>query len=157
MPLVVDEDAAGANSRTTGIRAALFMTRSLELWRRDRLDAESVQIILAVIAITSEKFVRKELRPEHRSLDAYLPLEDLQSCNLASIAAATGINRETVRRRVSKLIDAGSLIKSENGDIALPPGKVQDPSAADLIRRQLEALARFANECMRDGVIVFKE
>jgi len=153
MPLIVDEGVAQANSRKTGILAAVFMTRSLEIWRRNRLDAESVHIILAVIAITSEKFVRRNLRPEHRSLATYLPLEELQSCNVASIAAATGINRETVRRRVQGLVQSGSLIKSDSGDIALPPSKVQDPSAAELIRRQLEALARFANDCLRDGVL----
>ena len=154
MSLYINETEAEANSRLTGIRAAIFLTRSLEIWRRDRLDAVSVHIVLAVIAITSEKFVRKELQQEHRRLEAYLPLEDLQSCNVASIAAATGINRETVRRRVQGLIKSGSLIKTEAGDIALTPDRVQDPSAAGIVRRQLEALVRFANESIRDGVLI---
>lgn len=157
MPLIVNEQFAEANSRKTGILAALFMTRSLEIWRRGRLDAESVHIVLAVIAITSEKFVRRDLNPEHRRLTEYLPLEQLQSCNYASIAAATGINRETVRRRVQGLIRSGSLIKTESGDIALPPNRVQDPSATILVRRQLDALVRFANDCIRDGVLIIRD
>jgi DNA-binding Lrp family transcriptional regulator len=44
---------------------------------------------------------------------------------VSSIAAATAINRETVRRRVRNLVKAGSLIRTAAGEIALPPAKVQ--------------------------------
>lgn len=156
MQLVIDEEQADANSRITAIRAAVLMTRSMEVWRRSGLDALNVLIILAVVSITSEKLMRVELDPKYHALDVYLPLEQLQGCNVASIAAATGLNRETVRRRVHALIDGGSLIRTNSGEIALPPEKVQDPSALQLVRKQLEALARFANDSLRDGVLVPK-
>jgi hypothetical protein len=157
MQLAIDEERAAANSRVTAIRAAIMMTRSMEVWRRERLDPQNVLIILAVISITSEKLTRADLDPQYHALEVYLPLEQLQSCNIASIAAATGLNRETVRRRVQALIGTGSLIRTEAGDIALPPDKVHEPSAIQLVRRQLEALVRFANESLRDGVIVPKD
>jgi len=154
MQLMVDEAEAGANSRLTAIRSAILLTRSMEVWRRGRMDPETVLIILAVIAITSEKFTRAGLDEDRRALDVYLPLEQLQACNVASIAAATGLNRETTRRRVEALIKKGSLIRTEAGDIALPPDKVQDRSALELVRKQLDAVLRFANESLRDGVLV---
>ena len=157
MQLTIDQDRADATSRITAIRAAVMMTRSMEIWRRERLDPQTVLIILAVISITSEKLMRAGLDPQYHALDVYLPLEQLQACNVASIAAATGLNRETVRRRVQALIDRGSLIRTESGDIALPPDKVQERSALDLVRRQLEALVRFANDSLRDGVLVVKD
>jgi hypothetical protein len=157
MQLVVDEAEARANSRLTAIRAAILLTRSLEVWRRGRMDPETVLIILAVIAITSEKFTRAGLDADYRALDVYLPLEQLQACNVASIAAATGLNRETTRRRVDAMIKSGALIRTEAGDIALPPDKVQERGALELIRKQLDAVVRFANEALRDGVLVARE
>ena len=154
MQLIIDEEQANANSRLTAIRAATMLMRSMELWRRERLDAENVLIILAVISITSEKLMRAQLDPKYHDLSTYLPLEQLQGCNVASIAAATGLNRETVRRRVKDLIGAGSLVRTEAGEIALAPDKVNEDSALELVRRQLEALARFANDSLRDGVLV---
>jgi len=153
MHLVIDEDRANANSRITAIRAAVMLMRSMELWRRDRLDSQNVFIILAVISITSEKLMRAQMEAKYNTLDTYLPLEQLQGCNVASIAAATGQNRETVRRRVQGLISSGSLIRTEAGEIALPPEKVNENSALVLVRKQLEALVRFANDSLRDGVL----
>jgi hypothetical protein len=155
--LVIDPDGADANSRITAIRAAVMMTRSMEVWRRGRLDPQTVLIILAVISITSERLIRSGLDRQYRALDVYFPLEQLQSCNVASIAAATGLNRETVRRRVQALEREGSLIRTEAGDIALPPERVQEPSALELVRRQLEAVVRFANDSLRDGALLLKE
>jgi hypothetical protein len=154
MQLLVDEAQASAKSRLTAIRSAILLTRSMEVWRRGRMDPETVLIILAVIAITSEKFTRAGLDEDYHPLDVYLPLEQLQGCNVASIAAATGLNRETTRRRVEALIKNGSLIRTEAGDIALPPDKVQERSAIELVRKQLDAVVRFANESLRDGVLL---
>ena len=135
----------------------MMLMRSMELWRRDRLEPQSVLIILAVISITSEKLMRTQMEAKYHALDTYLPLERLQGCNVASIAAATGLNRETVRRRVQGLIRGGSLIRTEAGKIALPPEKVNEDSALELVRKQLEALVRFANDSLRDGVLVASE
>ena len=156
MQLTIDEERASATNRVTAIRAAIMMTRSMEVWRGERLDPQNVLIILAVISITSEKLVRADLDPKYHALDVYLPLDQLQGCNVASIAAATGMNRETVRRRVQALIRDGSLIRTEAGAIALPPERVNQRSALELVRRQLEALVRFANDSLRDGVLVPK-
>jgi hypothetical protein len=154
MPIVVDEGEALANSRLTGIRMALLTTRMMELWRRERHDPETVLILLSVVAITSEKFTRCGLPEDQRTLKTYLPLEALQGCNVASIAAATGLNRETTRRRVDGLVREGSLIRTDAGELAIAPHKVQDPDMLLLLRKQLEAVTRFVNESIRDGVLV---
>lgn len=153
MQLLINEARATESSRMTAIRLALLMARSMEIWSGGRRDPETVLIIVAVISITSEKFTRAALEPGLTALDTYLPLEQLQRCNVASIAAATGLNRETARRRVAALLRDGSLIRTESGDIALPPERVQDPAALALIRKQLDALVRTSNELLRDGVI----
>ena len=153
MQLSIDDARAAANSRLTAIRLALLISRCMEIWSGGERDPETVLIVIAVISITSEKFTRSGLDPDLRALETYLPLEQLQGCNVASIAAATGLNRETARRRVEKLIADGSLIRTPSGDIALPPARVQEPAALELVRKQLDAVVRFANELLRDGVL----
>ena len=151
LQLVVDESEAEANSRITGIRLALLTTRCMELWRREKHDPETVLILLSVVAITSEKFTRSGLTDAQRALATYLPLEELQGCNVASIAAATGLNRETTRRRVEALVRDGALIRTPAGELAVPPSRVQDPAMLDLLRKQLDAVTRFVNGLIRDG------
>jgi len=153
MMLSVDDAQSAANSRMTAIRIAMLISRCMEIWSGSERDPETVLIIIAVISITSEKFTRAGLDGELRALENYLPLEHLQGCNVASIAAATGLNRETTRRRVEALIQTGLLIRTATGDIALPPSKVQQPAAAQLVRRQLDSIVRFANDLLRDGVL----
>ena len=153
MHLEIDEARAAANSRLTAIRLAVLMTRCMEMWSGGSRDPETVLILLAVISITSEKFTRSGLDPDVRALEAYLPLEELQGCNVASIAAATGLNRETARRRVAALIESGALVRTSSGDIALSPERVQQPAALELVRKQVDAVLRFANDLLRDGVL----
>jgi hypothetical protein len=154
MPLVIDDAEADANSRLTAIRLALLVSRCMQIWSAGQRDPETVLILIAVISITSEKFTRAGLDPELRALHAYLPLEQLQGCNVASIAAATGLNRETTRRRVDRLLEGGMLIRTASGELALPPERVHQPAALELVRKQLDAIVRFTNELVRDGVLV---
>ena len=153
MALLIDSAAADANSRLTGIRLAVLTTRLMELWRRGSRDSDTAMILVAVAAITAERFTRAGLSDHQKSLDWAMPLERLAPCNVSSIAAATGLNRETARRRVNALIKAGALIRLEGGEIAYPLGRMQDPSTAQLVRKLLEAVLRFANDSMKDGVI----
>lgn len=153
MALVIDSDGADANSRLTGIRLALLTTRIMELWRRGTRDSDTAMIMVAVAAITAERFTRAGLSDEMRTLDWAMPLDMLAPCNVSSIAAATGLNRETARRRVNALVRAGALIRSENGEIAFPLGRMQDPATAALVRKLLEAVTRFVNESIKDGAL----
>src|SRR5688572_19595258 len=153
MALVIDSDGADANSRLTGIRLALLTTRMMELWRRGTRDSDTAMIMVAVAAITAERFTRGGLDDAMKTLDWAMPLDKLAPCNVSSIAAATGLNRETARRRVNALVKAGALIRSEGGEIAYPLGRMQDPKTAALVRKLLEAVVRFVNESVKDGVV----
>ncbi len=153
MALVIDSEAADANSRLTGIRLAVLTTRLMELWRRGTRDSDTAMIMVAIAAITAERFTRGGLREDQKTLASVMPLEKLAPCNISSIAAATGLNRETARRRVNALVKAGALLRTEGGEIAFPLGRMQDPETAKLVRKLLEAVLRFVNETVKDGVI----
>jgi len=153
MQLIIDNDATAANSRLTAIRLALLTSRSMENWRRDVGDNASAMILLAVVAICGERLTRTDLPEPLRSVATSLPPGFAAGCNVASIAAATGLNRETTRRKVNALLEAGYLARSEEGEISIPAERQQDPATLDFLRRQLEAVARFANEAIRYGVL----
>jgi hypothetical protein len=154
MQLALDSDALAANSRLTAIRLAVLTSRSMENWRQGVGDNASAMILLAVVAISGERLTRTELPEDLRSVATALPPGLRAGCNVASIAAATGLNRETTRRKVAALVEAGHLARSAEGEISYPIGRQQDPATLDFVRRQLEAVARFANEAIRNGVLV---
>jgi hypothetical protein len=154
MLLALDNDALQANSRLTAIRLALLTSRSMENWREGVGDNDSAMILLAVVAITGERLTRTELPEALRSVATALPPGVAAGCNISSIAAATGLNRETTRRKVNLLVEAGYLVRSGEGEIGFPVERQQDPATIDFVRRQLEAVVRFANEAVRDGVLV---
>ena len=78
MQLSIDEAEAeaeaAARSRLTAIRLAVLPTMCMEIWSGGRRDAETVLIIVAVIAITSEKFIRSGLDPKVQALETYFPI-----------------------------------------------------------------------------------
>lgn len=154
MQLAIDNEATQANSRLTAIRLALLTSRAMENWRAGVGDNESAMILLAVVAITGERLTRTDLPRDLCSVATPLPPGYAAGCNISSIAAATGLNRETTRRKVSALIERGYLCRRPEGEICFPIDRQQDPATLEFVRRQVEAVARFANDALRDGVLV---
>lgn len=44
-------------------------------------------------------------------------INELKPCNAYSIAAATGLPRETVRRKIVRLVDMGWIVRNDNGHL----------------------------------------
>jgi hypothetical protein len=153
MQLTLDQDAFEANSRLTAIRLALLTSRWMENWREGVGDNGSAMILLAVVAICGERLTRTELPEALRTVATPLPPGFAAECNVSSIAAATGLNRETTRRKVNALVEAGYLSRSPDGEISYPLERQQDPATLDFLKKQLEAVTRFANDALRDGVL----
>lgn len=153
MQLTIDKRAAAATSRLTAIRLALLTSRAMEHWRAGVGDNESAMILLAVVAITGERLTRTDLPEDLRSVETPLPPGYAAGCNVSSVAAATGLNRETSRRKVASLVERGYLSRSLQGEIGFPPARQQDPDTLEFLLRQLEAVVRFANDSVRDGVL----
>ena len=81
-----------------------------------------------------------------------VPKEYLARCNISSIAAATGLNRETTRRKVQDLVGRGFLMRLDDGSFHFTPGYLQRPHVAELVRKQLDSFTRVANDLARDGI-----
>ena len=153
MPLSVDEQQFEKNGRLAGIAIAAFVLRSMEKWRVNLTDYDCVMIMVAVIAITSEPLLRADLDPQYRSLRTPIDPGLVRKANIASIAHATGLNRETARRKVNDLIEQGLLARFEDGSIGYRPGLIQEDRIRDQVRGQLGEIAMLVNQLRKIGVL----
>jgi predicted transcriptional regulator len=119
-------------------------------------DADTAAIALAIVAITADRLLREELEPGLENLAVPLPTDALASCNISSIAIASGFNRETARRKVDQLVDAGFLLR-EGGKIRLSQSLTQRAEAIAMVRQQVEDIRKAANDLLREGVLAIEE
>lgn len=136
---------------------AILTLRCMEHYREVAGDHNSALVLLAVVAISSERLTRGTLPEDLRSLDAPLPLEQLGVCNISSIAVATGFNRETTRRYVNRLIERQVLQRGTDGTIQFTAGYLQSGKIAELLQMQLDTLGRSVTEFLRMGAMAMVE
>ena len=151
--LAIDDERASAKSCVVALRLTLLTLRLMENWQRHFRDPETAVLLLAIAAINGEKLLREDLEHNRQDLRNPMPVSRLTRCNINSIAEATGINRETARRKVNALADAGIVVRNADGSVNLRSGLSQQPELIQLVRMQLETLNRVSNELVRDGAL----
>ena len=132
----------------------MLTLRCMENWRHDVEDCEKALILVAVMAICGERFTRGvQIEEEFRDLRTILPEDRIPRCNISSIASATGLNRETARRKVNELIEAGMLERCPAGRVSIRPERLDTETTVQILRRQLEAVVGAMNQLIRDGAV----
>lgn len=154
MPLTINEEHASAKSRLAAHRLISMQLRLMELWREVTGGHEEALIIMAVVAITGDRLTRLDISPELRNMAHPVPRTLLGRCNISSLAAATGLNRETARRVINRLIERGILERTPDRSINFTAGRMQGPNAYRISGVQFEEFVRTANALMRDEVLV---
>lgn len=157
--LCVDDEAAGAKSRLVHFTLLNLTLRFMENWRsapvhsgRPGLDYESLMILMAIIVISAERVLRTELDGDLQTLAQQMPISKYGKVNLSSIASATGLNRETVRRRVKTLQQSGWVSRDSDG-IRTVPGVIPYEDLLDIIGAQLNAFTVTVNQLAKLGVL----
>jgi hypothetical protein len=148
---------AGGQSRLAGIQMAMLTLRCMEHYREVAGDHDSALILLAVVAISAERLTRGPLSDDLRTIDTPLPREHVGTCNVSSIAVATGFNRETARRHVNRLIERNILQRGADGTIMFTHGYIQGGEIAELLQMQLDTLGRSVTEFLRMGAMVMTD
>ncbi|GAA3997203.1 hypothetical protein [Sphingomonas humi] len=151
------QQRAGGESRLAGIHMAILTLRCMEHYREVAGDHHSALVLLAVVAISAERLTRVGLPEDLRSLEAPFPQEALGVCNISSIAVATGLNRETTRRYVNRLIERAILERGPDGTVQFTAGYLQSGSIASLLQMQLDTLGRSVTEFLRMGAMTILE
>ena len=153
MTLRVDEAQFEESGRLAGIAIAAYTLRAMERWRAKLTDYDCVMIMVSVIAISAERLLRTGLPPEYRGLDVPIDPALLGKVNISSIAHATGLNRETARRKVNDLVEQDLLTRFEDGSVGFRAGLLQEERIRTQIRGQLGEIAAIANQLIKIGVL----
>jgi hypothetical protein len=88
-------------------------------------------------------------RAQHGSFDSIVGVEGQRAVNATSIASATGIPRETVRR----MLKFGVIVEKGRARYVLQPGILQEPARQAAFARGLQQTVAFMNECLENGVV----
>ena len=92
-------------------------------------------------------------RRKHRDFSSAISVAEQRAMNASSIATAAGIPRETVRRKVKKLLDLGFIVEKEPARYVLRPGILLQPRRQAAFARGIDLTVRFMNELLENGVV----
>jgi hypothetical protein len=92
-------------------------------------------------------------RQRHRDFERAIPVEEQRAVNASSIAVAAGIPRETVRRKIRKLLELGVVVEKAPAQYVLRPGVLLEPRHQAAFARGIEQTVRFVNELLENGVV----
>ena len=73
--------------------------------------------------------------------------------NAMSIAQATGIPRETVRRKLKRLVDEGVITEQSRGRYVVKPGFVQKAEHLAIFESGMRDAVQFMNGCVALGLV----
>lgn len=157
MKIFVNEGTRISQSRVTFVRLLDQQLRLMELWRVAAGGHQEALVQMAVGAINGTPVTRSASDPRLRNISNAMPTSLMTKCNLSSIAAATRLNRETVRRVVNRLTVDGPLVRAPDGSVNFIAGWTQGPETQQLGKAQLDEFCRTANLLLREGVLSVKE
>ena len=92
-------------------------------------------------------------REKHGHFDVAVAVADQRAVNATSIATATGIPRETVRRRIRQLLKLGVIVEKEPARYVLRPGVLLEPKQQAALSRGIEQTVRFMNQLLEHGLV----
>jgi hypothetical protein len=91
-------------------------------------------------------------RQEFANLETVIGEARQRGCNVLSIAAATGLPRETVRRKMARLVKDGFLVRRGPSDYILQPGLIQSQPYRQMLNEAEAETLRFVNVCLDQGI-----
>jgi hypothetical protein len=153
-PRIVSRDRE-ADSRLFAYLLVSFLSRTQWLRRQQfEGDLDLAVIAEAVAAAALDARMREPtFLEQYRSIDKVVGVERQRGVNALSIAAATGIPRETARRKIKRLLELGVLVETGRGKYVLKPGYIQSPAMRTMFEELTRASLRFVNDCLDQRVL----
>lgn len=163
MPGTTTHTQGKAATRRSALRSVATILARYEMRKLKRLLSDfdndiMLPLLLGEIALHNVGVLENGADVVHGSHKVDTVEAPLRPCNAYSIAAATGLPRETVRRKIGRLVEQGWVEKSDNGHLYMAPRTFDHFSkllqsrdlpelleTADRVRSQLECAPD--NEC----------
>ncbi len=116
------------------------------------LDLAAVGETVGLAAIEPESR-KADFRERFGSFDAVIGVEGQRSVTAQTISQATGIPRETVRRKLKLLLERGVIVEKTRGGYVMKPGFIQQPHTRDMIDLGMRDTLQFMNDCVKLGLV----
>jgi hypothetical protein len=109
-----------------------------------------------ILAVVGQRMLRAAITETHSHEQVLAGVEDVideRLTNIESVTAATGLPRESVRRKVHEMIEAGWMRRTSHGGLAIEPtGAIELQSSTGIAMDLLDLVfARFAGLMVREG------
>ncbi|HTR84358.1 MAG TPA: replication/maintenance protein RepL, partial [Reyranella sp.] len=142
------------NSRLFIVLMATMVAR-LDVNRRRVYGDIDMSSIADTVGLAATEAVMREpsLREVHRSLTSIIGPHAQRGINAHSVAQATGIPRETVRRKLKLLAQRDFVVEQSPGRYIIKPGTVQKPEHLAVYERCMRDAMAFMNECLAQGLV----
>lgn len=141
-------------TRTFALVLLNFLHRTDEI-RREAYGADlnmaSVGEAVGLVAAESRRR-DPEFREKFSDFRVIIGVAGQQPSNALSISNATGLPRETARRKLQELTKRGILMKKGSGYI-MTPGFIQTPENLARADRAMREAVYFINECFNFGLV----
>ncbi|HMT40489.1 MAG TPA: hypothetical protein PKC81_02530 [Sphingorhabdus sp.] len=152
--LMIDPNAADAKLRLSGFLVAnQFLATAATLRRAFDLGHDDVLIVLTVALGNVQRMLRT---PDAQGLAASTALVEqdrIIPVSRRAVARATGLSRETVRRRINSLLLCGKLLEWEDG-VRTARRLILSPQIRESIHEMLELTAGTCRALQREGIII---
>ena len=151
----IADPAEGGDSRFFIHLLFSFLHRA-DRQRRAPLQGDIDLAIIAeaiALAAVDPRMRDPQFRQDYARISQVVGIEGQRSVNALSIAASTGLPRETTRRKIKRLVELGIIVEVARGKYVMKPGYLQSPAirgALDSISRET---VRFINECLDTGML----
>lgn len=131
----------------------LFLTTQRTMTEASAIGPTELLIYVTVSVANVQKLMRERVIPECYAATDILPREWVVPISRNAIATASGLPRETVRRRVAAMIETGILIEDARGGVTLPIGVIKDRGFEPVLEAMMTDFARTAEALLRIGVV----
>jgi hypothetical protein len=120
------------------------------------LDLASVGETVGLVAIEPQSR-KPEFREKYGDFQTVIGVEGQQGVNAMSVAAATGIPRETVRRKLKLLLERGVIAEKSRGVYVFKPGFIQRGENLSRVERGMRDTLQLMNDCVTLGLVRWVE
>jgi hypothetical protein len=144
-----------ADTRTLMHLISGFLNR-VDVLRRKAYFGDTDQAIVAgIVGVGSIDHLvyQPEFRQAYGDVHTIVGTDHQRGVNAFSIAQATGIPRETVRRKLKDLVARGVILEKERGLYILTPGFIQRPENIAAINEVTGHALQMMNACLALGVV----
>jgi hypothetical protein len=116
-------------------------------------DIELATISEAIALSAIEPSMRdSRFREQYRSVHNVVGVENQRGVNSLSVAAATGLPRETTRRKIKRLIKLGVVTELKSGGYVMRPGFLQQQALQEPFEQLMADTVRFINDSLSLGL-----